>query len=123
MEAVVTHQFAEDCSSKVESLYYLTACITSLSAFLGLAFSIYAIKNSDNQEKTNALYMFARSMAILFISVIPFFQRSDVLLRIITSSMLIIQVIDCIVGIYIKNRMRTVGPSIMAVLHAICLLI
>ena len=57
MEAVVTHQFAEDCSSKVESLYYLTACITSLSAFLGLAFSIYAIKNSDNQEKTNALYM------------------------------------------------------------------
>ena len=101
-------------------VYYLTACITSLSAFLGLAFSIYAIKNSDNQEKTNALYMFARSMAILFISVIPFFQRSDVLLRIITSSMLIIQVIDCI---YIKNRMRTVGPSIMAVLHAICLLI
>ena len=83
-------------------VYYLTACITSLSAFLGLAFSIYAIKNSDNQEKTNALYMFARSMAILFISVIPFFQRSDVLLRIITSSMLIIQVIDCIVGIYIK---------------------
>ena len=69
-------------------VYYLTACITSLSAFLGLAFSIYAIKNSDNQEKTNALYMFARSMAI-----------------------------------YIKNRMRTVGPSIMAVLHAICLLI
>lgn len=69
-------------------VYYLTACITSLSAFLGLAFSIYAIKNSDNQEKTNALYMFARSMAILFISVIPFFQRSDVLLRIITSSML-----------------------------------
>ena len=102
-------------------VYYLTACITSLSAFLGLAFSIYAIKNSEDQERTNALYMFARSMAILFISIIPFFQRSDVLLLIITSSMLIIQVIDCIVGIYIRNRMRAVGPFIMAVLHAICL--
>jgi len=101
--------------------YYLTACITSLSAFLGLAFSIYAIKNSENKEKTNALYMFARCVAIVFISIIPFFQRSDVLLLIITSLMLIIQVIDCIVGIYIKNRMRTVGPSIMAVLHAVCL--
>lgn len=102
--------------------YYLTACITSLSAFLGLAFSIYAIRNSDNQEKTNALYMFARSVAIVFISIIPFFRGSGVLLFIITSSMLIIQVIDGIVGIYIQNRMRTVGPFIMAVLHAICIL-
>ena len=64
-------------------VYYLTACITSLSAFLGFAFSIYAIKTSDNQDKTMALYMFARSMAILFISVIPFFQRSDVLLALL----------------------------------------
>ena len=102
--------------------YYLTACITSLSAFLGLAFSIYAIRNSDNQEKTNALYMFARSVAIVFISIIPFFRGSGVLLFIITSSMLIIQVIDGIVGIYIQARMRTVGPFIMAVLHAICIL-
>ena len=104
-------------------VYYLTACITSLSAFLGVAFSIYAIKNSENQEKTNALYMFARSIAILFISIIPFFRGSDVLLFIITSSMLIIQVIDFVVGIYIKNRIRIVGPFIMVVLHGICLLI
>ena len=103
--------------------YYLTACITSLSAFLGLAFSIYAIKNSESQEKTNALYMFARSIAIVFLSITPFFRDADVLLFIITSSMFIIQVIDGIVGIYIKNRMRTVGPLIMAVLHGICLLI
>lgn len=104
-------------------VYYLTACITSLSAFLGLVFSIYAIKSSKNQEKTNALYMFARSIAIVFLSIIPFFRDADVLLFIITSSMFIIQVIDGIVGIYIKNRMRTVGPLIMAVLHGICLLI
>lgn len=103
--------------------YYLTASITSLSAFLGLAFSIYAIKSSKNQEKTNALYMFARSIAIVFLSIIPFFRDSDVLLFIITSSMFIIQVLDGIVGIYIKSRMRTVGPFIMAVLHGICLLI
>lgn len=103
--------------------YYLTACITSLSAILGLAFSIYAIKGSKNQEKMNALYMFARSVAIVFLSIIPFFQDSDALLFIITSSMFIIQVIDCIVGIYIKSRMRTVGPLVMAVLHGICLLI
>lgn len=103
--------------------YYLTACITSLSAFLGLAFSIYAIRNAEGQEKTNALYMFARCVVIVFISIIPFFRYSDILLFIITSSMLIIQVIDGIVGIYIQNRMRTVGPFIMAVLHMICILI
>ena len=87
--------------------YYLTACITSLSAILGLAFSIYAIKNSKNQEKMNALYMFARSVAIVFISIIPFFRGSGELLFIITSPIFIIQVIDCIVGIYIKSRIST----------------
>lgn len=53
--------------------YYITTCITSLSAFGGLAFSLFAINKAENQEKTNALYMFARCIAIVFISVIPFF--------------------------------------------------
>ena len=103
--------------------YYITACITSLSAFLGLVFSLFAINKAENQENANALYMFARCIAIVFISAIPFFWRSDILLRILTSSMLIIQIIDGIIGIYLKDCMKTVGPFIMAILHIICLLI
>lgn len=106
-----------------ELTYYLTACITSLSAFLGLAFSIVSIKNSESQGKTNALYMFARCVAIVFVSIIPFFRDSDALLFVITSLMLIIQVIDGIVGMFIQNRMRTVESFIMAILHLICILI
>ena len=35
--------------------------------------------------------------------------------------MLIVQLADGIVGIYIKKRMRTVGPFIMAFIHGIYL--
>lgn len=102
--------------------YYITAFTTALSAFLGLCF--YTCSNKrKNQEKTNALYMFARSVAIVGISILPFIYQSERLLLIATGAMLIIQMIDGIAGIYIKNRMRTIGPFTMAFSHAVCLLI
>lgn len=103
--------------------YYITAFTTALSAFLGLCFSIHAVIRGKNQEKTNALYMFARSVALVGISILPFIYQSERLLLIATGAMLIIQMIDGIAGIYIKNRMRTIGPFTMAFIHAACLLI
>lgn len=42
---------------------------------------------------------------------------------VVTSVMLIIQAIDCAVGFYIKNRMRTIGPFIMTLMHAGCMVL
>lgn len=33
------------------------------------------------------------------------------------------QAVDCIIGIIIKNKMHTIGPFIMVVCHAVCLLL
>lgn len=44
---------------------YITAYTTTLSAFLGLCFSIYAVIRGKSQERTNAFYMLARSVAIV----------------------------------------------------------
>lgn len=102
---------------------YITAYTTTLSAFLGLCFSIYAVIRGKSQERTNAFYMLARSVAIVWITILPFVYQSKRLLLIATGVMLIIQMIDGIAGIYIKNRMRTIGPFTMAFIHAACLLI
>ena len=58
-----------------------------------------------------------------FISILPFIYLSEGLLRIATSAMLMIQFIDGMAGIHIKNRMRTIGPFLMAFIHTVCLLV
>lgn len=101
--------------------YYLTAYITLLSAVLGFLFSIQAVRKSKN-NKLNALYMLARSLAVVFMAAIPVYTKTSEFLVIITVAMLIIQLVDGLAGIYIKNPMRTIGPFTMAFLHAVCLL-
>ena len=102
--------------------YYLTAYITLLSAVLGFLFSIQAVRKSESNNKLNALYMLARSLAVVFMAAIPICTKTSEFLAIITVAMLIIQLVDGFAGIYIKNPMRTIGPFTMAFLHAVCLL-
>lgn len=101
--------------------YYLIAIITLISALLVLLFSVQAVRAGKDVERTNALYMFARSAALLCAAVVPLVVGSDNFLLLITGIMLIVQMIDGFAGIYIKNPMRTVGPFVMACLHAGCL--
>ena len=104
-------------------LFYLVACIDLISAILGLLFSIGAVTIGKNAERENALYMFARSAAVVCAAVLTLLFKSNILLMVVTSVMLIIQAIDCAVGFYIKNRMRTIGPFIMALMHAGCMVL
>ena len=76
-----------------------------------------------NTERENALYMFARSAAIVCVSVLTLLFKSNMLLMVITIAMLIIQAIDCAIGFYIKNRMKTFGPLIMALAHVVCVIL
>lgn len=102
-------------------IYYVTAVTTVVSAVLGLMFSIQAVRGGKGKERQNALYMMARSAACVVISVVPLLVENFQLLALVTGAMLVIQLIDGAVGIYIKDRMRTVGPFFMAALHAACL--
>lgn len=101
--------------------YYIMAFATLLSAVLGLVFSIYSVRKDTDEAKTNALYMLARSLALVLISAIPLCRKNSGFLWLVTLAMLIVQLADGIVDIYIKKRMRTVGPFIMAFIHGICL--
>lgn len=102
-------------------LYYLVAIITLVSAVLGVAFSINAVGKETDARRTSALYMLARSLALMIVAIIPICYETKNILVIITIAMLIVQIVDCFVGIYIKHRMRIIGPFIMAVAHIICL--
>lgn len=101
--------------------YYIIAIITFISAFLGMVFSIISIIKEKTELKTNTLYMSARSIAILIMTVVSLCKRIDSLLIVSTLLMLTIQTIDGFIGIYKKSYKRTLGPFILAILHLICL--
>ena len=104
-------------------IYYINAYTTLISAALGVCFSIGAVIKEKGNSQTNALYMFARSLALTCTAVVPVCRNAPAILFVITAAMLIVQIVDCIIGIVIKSKMRTVGPFIMAVCHAVCLLL
>ena len=104
-------------------IYYINAYTTLISAALGICFSIAAVIKEKGNSRINALYMFARSLALACVAVIPVCRNAPTILFIVTAAMLIVQIVDCIIGIVIKSKMRTVGPFIMAACHAVCLLL
>ncbi len=104
-------------------IYYINAYTTLISAALGICFSIGAVIKEKGNSQTNALYMFARSLALTCAAVIPVCRNAPTILTVVTATMLIVQIADCIIGIVIENKMRTVGPFIMTVCHAVCLLL
>ena len=104
-------------------IYYINAYTTLISAALGVCFSTVAIMAEKENSRINALYMFARSFSLTCIALIPVCTHAPKTLIVVTMALLIVQVIDGIIGILIKNRMRTVGPFTMAACHAVCLVL
>ena len=102
-------------------IYYINAYTTLISATLGVFFSIGAVIKEKRNSRANALYMFARSLALTCAAAIPVCRNAPSILFVATTAMLIVQIVDCIIGIVIKSKIRTVGPLIMAVCHAVCL--
>lgn len=104
-------------------IYYINAYTTLVSAALGVCFSIGAVIKEKENSRTNALYMLARSLALTCAAAIPVCRNAPTILFVVTAAMLMVQIVDCIIGIVIKSKIRTVGPFIMAVCHAVCLLL
>lgn len=97
-------------------IYYINAYTTLISAVLGVCFSIGAVIAERETNRTNALYMLARSLALACAAAIPVCKNAPTILFVITAAMLIVQMVDCIIGIIIKSKIRTIGPFIMAVI-------
>jgi hypothetical protein len=91
--------------------------ITAMSAVISLGFSIAATFNTANEVRNMALYTCARSVALVLVSAVPFFTGSTPWLQAIACSMIIILVCDAAIGVIIKDRMKTFGPAVTALLN------
>lgn len=102
-------------------MYDFNAYINLVSAVLGVCFSLKAVISEKGNGQVNAMYMFARSPALACASAIPVWVNAPGILTAVTAAMLVVQAADCVIGVLIKNKLRTVGPFMMAACHAVCL--
>jgi hypothetical protein len=87
--------------------FILCALISAISALVSLGFSIAAERTATGPARTMALYACARSLALFVASVVPFLSGSVGWLLAVAWSMIIVQALDAIVGMTIKDNVKT----------------
>ena len=92
---------------------------TCISALVSLGFSVEAIMKAEKEAKTNALYAASRSIALVVITVVAFIIRSRDMIIIGAVGMIIVQALDGIVGIKIKNVFKTIGPFLTSIVNMV----
>ena len=101
--------------------YWICAGVTAASALVSLGFSVAAVLSVRNQDRTNAMYVLSRSVALAAVSVVPLINQRRSALLTIALAMVIVQALDAIVGGTIRDRMKTFGPAFLGALNLVAL--
>jgi hypothetical protein len=102
--------------------FFICAAMTSVSAIISLGFSIASILNQTGQTRTPAFYACARSIAFAVISLFPFFNRSTPWLEASACGMIIVQALDAVIGVTLRDTMKTLGPAGTAIANLAALI-
>jgi hypothetical protein len=94
--------------------FLVCATVTAVSTFVSLGFSIASVPRAKGQIRTLALYTCARSIALAIISIVPFAAGWSLWLEAVAVGMVILQVLDACVGVEMRDRMKTLGPAVIA---------
>jgi hypothetical protein len=97
--------------------FLLCAVISAISALVSLGFSIAAERTATGATHTMALYACARSLALFVASIVPFVSGSVGWLLAVAWSMIMVQGLDAVVGMTIKDNVKTFGPAATALLN------
>lgn len=106
----------------METMFWVCAGVTQISAILGVAFAAEAAFRGERTGRTNGLYTLARSVALLLLAAAALAMGSPELVIVSAAVMLVVQGIDGLIGVSLRSRRRTLGPFFLAVCHSLCLL-
>lgn len=102
------------CPVMTPIAYWICALVTVASAFTSFGFSVASVLSTDGDAQTNALYAFARSLALAIASIVALFDHSRPWLEAIAVTMIVVQLADAVIGLKIHKAMKTYGPAITA---------
>jgi hypothetical protein len=102
--------------------YWSCAAVTAVSAAMSLGYSIAAARAVGRGGPPEARYAVARSVALMVISVVPLLvERHDWLVS-AAVAMILVQASDALVGVGIRDRLKTFGPAVAALTNLAVLL-
>jgi hypothetical protein len=91
--------------------FIVCAAVTALSAFISLGFSLAAASGAAGAARTLAFYACARSLALAIVSLVSFVNGSMSWLEAVAAAMIIVQACDAVIGVGVKDQMKTFGPA------------
>ncbi len=82
---------------------------------MSLGYSLASMRGPEGPGRTNAFYAFSRSLALAVAAVTVIFARSEDWLMAVAVAMIIVQAGDAVIGVRIRDRIKTVGPALTAI--------
>ncbi len=105
----------------MSAAFWVCAIITAVSAFVSLGFSIAGMAAADASSRTSSMYASARSLALVVTATVALLTRSNSYVEAIAVTMVIVQAVDAVIGVRIRDRLKTVGPAATALVNAAAL--
>jgi hypothetical protein len=104
--------------------YWACVSVTVISALTSLGFAVSAFRSSSGGTTShmNAMYALSRSTALAIVSLVPLAYHSRSWLIPIAITMTTVQALDGIVGVRISDFLKTIGPTVIAVLNLLTIL-
>lgn len=97
--------------------YWVCAAVTAVSACVSLGYSTAALRSPAGVGRTNPRYAFVRSLALAVAVTVVLGTRSSSWLEAVALAMGLVQAGDAVIGVTIRDRVRTVGPALTAAVN------
>ncbi|MDQ1547913.1 MAG: hypothetical protein QOH69_2817 [Actinomycetota bacterium] len=102
--------------------FWICAAVTVASAYVSLGFSIASLVAPNSPSPIASRYALARSIALAAVATIAFFTGSVAFLLAIAAAMTVVQACDAAIGVSIRDRRKTVGPAVIAMINLAALI-
>ncbi|MEO7617940.1 MAG: hypothetical protein ABIS59_03825 [Candidatus Saccharibacteria bacterium] len=101
--------------------FFFCAAITFISSCVSFGYATQALKASNTASRTNAAYAFSRSFALVILAGAPLINHSTPWLIAAAITMILVQAGDALVGLSIRDNLKTYGPAITSLANLIAL--
>jgi hypothetical protein len=101
---------------------WVCAVVTASSAFVSLGFAVAAAVSSRSVTGSPAQYALSRSIALAAVSVLALVNRSHSSILVIALALVIVQALDAVIGITMRDSRKTFGPAALGSLNLLAMI-
>lgn len=91
--------------------FWICTGVTVVSSLVSLGYAIATLRGAHGDAVVPSRYALARSIALAAVAVAALFTGSVGFAAAIAAAMVIVQAADAVVGLSIRDRVKTFGPA------------